>query len=586
LLSVLILLSMAFPSQSVAAAITLTASLDRNTISLGERATLLFRFDGGSPPNTPEVPSIPNLQVTYLGPSSQVRIVNGNVSSIMTHTYILTPQQIGEYTIPAITVDAGSEKLTSQPLTLKVAKAASSVSGNSGQQMAMLKLVLPKKEVFVGEVFTAELQIYLHSSVVNFGGFQIASFPTDGFTAGKISENPQRRVQVDNATYTLLPLTVVLTSIKAGTFTLGPVSARMIIELANPARRNTDFDPFGMFNRNEQREIVLATEAEPIQSLNLPAAGVPRGFNGAVGQYTMTVNAGPTNIAVGDPITVRVEISGRGAMDGLNLPEQPAWHDFKTYPPTAKVESADPLGIQGRKTFEQIVVPQSTDIKSLPSFSFSFFDPVSKIYRTLSHPPVTLLVRPGGSTPNPTIVANRTADNSPPLSQDIVPIKQRLGTVAQISPVLPLQPWFLALQLVPVAGFILAVVWRKRNESLANNPKLRRQRQVALVIRDGLIDLRRLAAENNSDGFFATLFRLLQEQLGERLDLPASAITEAVIDDQLRRRGVPDALLDELRDLFQSCNLARYAPVRSSQELAAFVPRLETALRQLREFKW
>ena len=34
----------------------------------------------------------------------------------------------------------------------------------------------------------------------------------------------------------------------------------------------------------------------------------------------MTVTAGPTNVTVGDPITVRVQIFGRGALDSLNLP--------------------------------------------------------------------------------------------------------------------------------------------------------------------------------------------------------------------------------------------------------------------------
>jgi len=42
------------------------------------------------------------------------------------------------------------------------------------------------------------------------------------------------------------------------------------------------------------------------------------------------------------------------------------------------------------------------------------------------------------------------------------------------------------------------------------------------------------------EAFFATLFRLLQEQLGERLELPASSITEAVIEEHLRPRGVPE----------------------------------------------
>jgi len=93
--------------------------------------------------------------------------------------------------------------------------------------------------------------------------------------------------------------------------------------------------------------------------------------------------------------------------------------------------------------------------------------------------------------------------------------------------------------------------------------------------------MRRLAAANQSDPFFATLFRLLQEQLGERLDLPASAITEAVIDEHLRPRGVPESVLGRVHELFQTCNLARYAPVKSSQELAALIPKFEASLREL-----
>jgi len=74
-------------------------------------------------------------------------------------------------------------------------------------------------------------------------------------------------------------------------------------------------------------------------------------------------------------------------------------------------------------------------------------------------------------------------------------------------------------------------------------------------------------AENNSDEFFATLFRLLQEQLGERLDCPSSSITEAVIDERLVPLGTPEPSWAGLRELFQLCNQARYAPMRTSGEL-------------------
>jgi hypothetical protein len=106
---------------------------------------------------------------------------------------------------------------------------------------------------------------------------------------------------------------------------------------------------------------------------------------------------------------------------------------------------------------------------------------------------------------------------------------------------------------------------------------------VARLVRDGLNGLRTSAAQNNSDEFFALLFRLLQEQLGERLDLPASAITEAVIEEHLRPRGASEATLTAVQELFQTCNLARYAPLQTSQELTALIPKIQSVLDQLRE---
>src|SRR5207302_5248009 len=143
------------------------------------------------------------------------------------------------------------------------------------------------------------------------------------------------------------------------------------------------------------------------------------------------------------------------------------------------------------------------------------------------------------------------------------------------------QTWFVALQGVPLLAWLTVLVWRRREENLAKNPRLRRQRQVAQTVREGLAELRRVAGANQSEAFFATVFRLLQEQLGERLDLPASAITEAVVDERLRPRGLAAETLIALQELFQACNQARYAPRCSGQELASLVPKVESWLQQL-----
>jgi hypothetical protein len=360
------------------------------------------------------------------------------------------------------------------------------------------------------------------------------------------------------------------------------VTFGLVIELPASRPRNV----FDIFNHGEQRQLSVATGTETLQSLTLPREGAPPDFNGAIGRFTMNMTAGPTNVSAGDPITVRVQISGRGSLDALSLPDQRAWHDFKTYPPTAKVETTDPLELQGTKTFEQIVTPQNADIKALPPISFSFFDPEVKGYKTLTQPSVPLLVRPGAVAVAPTMVATqKPQENSPPPAQDIVPNKQRLGPLAQIGPALAQQPWFLVLQSLPLLAFVSAVVVRRRAESLAHNPRLRRQREVAHTVEKGLRELKQFANENNSEAFFGTLVRLLQEQLGERLDLPATAITEAVVEERLRPSGVPEGTLSQLQELFQLNNLARYAPIKSSQELVALIPKVEGLLASLRNLK-
>jgi hypothetical protein len=129
------------------------------------------------------------------------------------------------------------------------------------------------------------------------------------------------------------------------------------------------------------------------------------------------------------------------------------------------------------------------------------------------------------------------------------------------------------------------LVWRKRTDNLANNPRLRRLRAVAQLVASGLNDLKKQAAANQPDEFFATLFRLLQEQLGERLDCPASAITENVVEEHAVLRGAPAALRDALREHFQLCNQARYAPVRGTSELNSVATQFEKLLRELQALK-
>jgi len=565
-----------------------TASLDRDTIALGEQATLTLRFDGDAPPKPPQLAEIPGLKSGYVGNQSMNLNINGVASSIVTYTYVVTPAKSGEFTIPVVASDANGNSISATPLKLTVTtvSAPTAAAVNSGNEAAFLKLTFPKPKIYVGESVVAQLDIYLRDDVQNFGNFQLTSSPADGFTPGKIVEfqNQRRRVQVGNRVYTIIPLAVPLTAVRTGALTVGPFTASMVIVLPS---QNDGGDPFirQFFNQGEQKSISLATDVADVESLSLPDQNKPAYFSGAIGNFTMTASVGPTNVTVGDPVTVRVQISGHGMMDAIQMPDQSSLQNFKIFPPTGKTEITDQLGLEGKKSFEEIVTPQNADVDEWPPFSFSFFNPDDGKYHTLTQAAVPLTVKAAGTSPMPTIAAtkNSTPENQSP--QDILPIKENLGTLSQTKIPLVAQPAFLAAQAVPVLAFLAVFIWRKRTDSLANNPRLRRQRAVAALVASGLDDLKRYAAANQPDEFFATLFRLLQEQLGERLDCPASAITENVIDEHPVLRGATKGTIDGLRELFQLCNQARYAPVRGTSELNSVAEKFEKTLRELQEVK-
>ena len=564
-----------------------TATLDRDAITLGEQATLSLTFEGGQSKNVP-TPGVPGLQITQTGTSQNVSFINGAMSSTVTVTFSVTARQAGEFTIPALTADVNGQQLSTAPLKLTVtaASAPSAAAVNSGSEAAFLKFVFPKNKIYVGEPLVGRLELYLRDDVQNFGNFQLNGMPAEGFSSGKTAElqNQRRRVQVGNRAYTVIPIAAPLTAVRTGTLALGPFTGSVVVVLPS---QNQGGDPVfrQFFNQGEQKQITLATDPVNVESRPLPEQNRPANFTGAVGNFTMTATAGPTTVTVGDPITVRVQISGRGALDSITLPAQDSWSNFKTYPPTTKLETSDQFGFQGTKKFEQIISPQNSDVTQLPAFSFSFFNPDDGQYHTLTKPAVPLVVKAAGASPLPALAASKPAAPENQTQQDVLPIKQNLGTLTAGAAPLMVHPAFLATQSLPVLAFLAAFIWRKRTDHLANNPRLRRQRAVAALVASGLDDLKKYAAANQSDEFFATLFRLLQEQLGERLDCPASAITENVIEEHPVLRGAPKTTLDGLRELFQLCNQARYAPVRGTSELNSVTAQFAKTIAGLQEVK-
>lgn len=543
------------------------ATLDRQTIRLGESVVLSLEFEGGQPDGGRiNLPSVQFLEFSGGGTEQRMTFVNGRQSFSIVYRYSATPIQAGDFTIPPISVSMGGVTKSSSPLTLKVLPRSEQVE----DELAFVDLIATSDEVYAGQPFRVEVHLYFQAGQVR----QLPELESDGFTFTDL-EHSQRQIVRNGRVYHLVVFPKLAVPVKAGKLKIGP--ARCPFELHVPTGRR-DF-----FNRMQYTPRNVAPLSKPVEVnvLPLPDAGRPAGFGGAVGRFKMDVQIGPTNLVAGDPVTLEVSIAGSGVLENVSLPSFEEWENFRVYPPNSTVSYQDQANFTGIKTFEQVVVPQKADVPEVPAFQFSYFDPFERRYKTLEQPGVPLSVAPAAAANNaPVIMLAQTnqAANGPKIATQLVHIKPHVGTVVSgngggvwVMPGLTFVAWMVLL------------VRRRREEQLANDPRLRRRLQVDALLEAELKQLLTLAEKGDGTAFFEVLIRILQERLGERLDLPASAITESVIPERLLPAGVDQGLCGDLERLFDACNQARYAPSRDAAELKKLASDAEAVAGRLRE---
>ena len=300
----------------------------------------------------------------------------------------------------------------------------------------------------------------------------------------------------------------------------------------------------------------LPNDAIPIEVLLLPDEGKPADFTGAVGQWNLEVTAKPTDIAVGDPITLTIKISGTGNIDLVPTPKLTGLDEFKTYDPTSKTTKNE-LNTTGERVIQQVLVPRSTEAKQLPALHLSYFDPAAKTYKTASQPAIPLTVKTGTGARSTIVSGGLRLRPDEKLGQDIVYLKGDLGpAVATISPRV-----FWLLNIAPLLALLGALAWKHRADKLRGDIAYARRSRAARNAH------KLLAAAADCDH----LQHALQTYLGDRLNIPSSGITVAVAYEH--------KLPGTVREIFEACDAARFAGAPA--DLAALKQKTEQVIDEL-----
>jgi hypothetical protein len=496
----------------------------------------------------------------------------------------ITPQTAGIFTIPGLTPQ-------SQPLVLRVNPDNGSASGmpygnlsppgrppvNAGGSApggthmaadgaAFVRMNLPKRDVYVGESIPVDIEVGLRDGFVT----SLNGLPTltgNDFTLNNLSRKPERvEKMVDGKQYTVLTWHSMIAPVKPGTFTLTLETPLTIRVRTRPARDSMIDDMLGdpflqnYFGATVPKDITASSVPAELKVLPLPAEGRPANFSGAVGSFKIASDLAANTAAVGDPLTLRLHVTGSGNFDRVDTPMIEHLDDWKTYPPKSSFTPGDAIGYRGEKTFEQPLIAAHPGAQSLPDLTFSYFDPETRRYETARSSPPQVTISPALVESAPPAAATGTApadaNSAPGTAQRSAGLRPDHaaggGTVDSLLP-LAWRPAFMLLPSLLALGF--AGGWlglRLRHRGRPATPAARTQSLSQNGIRL-MVQMEAAAQAGDSATFFAAAREALQHSFAARW--PDSS--EELTPDELEARLGADAAA--VQQIFAMAVEARYA---------------------------
>ncbi len=559
------------------AAITAQATLDPPRVAVGEPSDLAVEVRGTQSATAPKLPAVDGLTFRYVGPATQLSIVNGQTSASVTHHFAVTAQREGTFTIGPITVQADGQSVQTGNVVLQVAARAGAGAAPAGSDPLILDLRASRTTVYLHErlPFTLALRI----DDVRVADMQYPQVPGDGFSVEAFPQPSQRQETRNGAAIQVVEFQGALTPLRAGSVSVGPATVSVTTLSERAAGRH------GFFFGGPVRQVrEVASQPLVLDVLPLPENGKPADFSGAVGRFTLDSKAAPLQLAAGDPVTLTYSLRGEGDLSSAAPPALVGSDALRVYP----VQSvATPAGSPaGTRIFEQVVIPQRPGTVRLPAPRFSFFDPEARAYRVAAAQPITLTVRaaPAGAT-TPQIVGapgSRATRPAEPVGRDIVFIKDTPGALAPPGAHRWRSPAFWALQMLPVLVWLGAMLIDRRRRRLGTDVRYARFTQAGRAVRAALGEARAALATGNAAVFYDRVARALGDYLAAKLDLPPGGVTPDEMSARLQGARLPDGVADELRAFLASCEEVRFAPSAAGDgDMRRTLARAESLVRAL-----
>lgn len=571
------------------------ASIDRGEIAIGESTQLGLTFYGTQSMPAPDIDRIDGLEIRYLGPSTMMTVLNGQVSSSITHMYSVQPLRTGRFQLGPFRFQQKNMNYISNMVFLEVGeeKAARPQKQQAptvekldlGDRM-YLTLESDRLTGYVNELIPVTVRLFVNR--MNVSDIQLPTFEQEDFSKVAFKEPAQYRRSVGGVLYDILEFKTSIFGTKPGDYTLGPAKIKCTVMLRKklPRGRSTADDFFGddfgrdsffddFYTRYERHPVEIKSQELKLVILPLPAQGAPKDFSGSIGDYQFIMNASPTKVKVGDPITLNIAINGRGNFNTVIIPKIENADGFRVYDPQIKTG-------ENTKEFKQVLIPETDKVKAIPALTFTYFNPYKKEYKSITQGPIAITVEKGkdeaptqvvGPAPSSSLISSKKDD----LSRDIISIKETPGPWIRKGRRLYLSPAAGSCFGVPLVLLIALAIIQGRRDRLKCDSVYAGRIAAFRVQKRAFRHLHKQLKSGDRKVLYEQLFKTMQDYLGNRLTIPTAGITYDVIDAALSQKEVDPDIMRKLKNLFNECDRAKFAQT-SSGEMKA-----EDDLKELKE---
>ena len=555
------------------------ASADKTTVGVGATFQVYFEFDA------PDMNAVSNFRAptfkgfTILGgpnQSTSMQIINGQMSSSITYSYVLSPQKIGTFTIPPASVSYKGKRYSTKPLTIKIVKGSpkappkqpvANKNGINEQEIAknvFIRAVPNKTTVYQGEQLTVVYKLYTRLNISSPSLTKLPSYhgfwaedldmpQTINFHIGMYNGERFRVADIKKA---------ALFATKSGRLKVTPFELQIPVLIRRKRRSQGLFDDFfndPFFSRTQTYNYNAKSNGLTINVLPLPDKNVPPSFKGAVGHFNLSSKLDKNSVKVNEPISLKIKISGEGNISLIDIPDIKLPPGFEKYEPktTTKVNKKDI--VSGYKSIEYLIVPRIPGKKVIQPIEFSYFDPLKKKYFTLRTPKYEINII-GGTTLAENMPAGFSKEDIKLLSRGIRFIKVSDFKFVKKSDVRGIPGWFYSSLIVPTLLLLLVIGVKKRQDKISGNIELSRSLKAEKLSRKRLKAAKKALDSKQNELFYEEIAKALYGYLGDKLHINTSDFTLEKVEKILTDAGIEQELIKKINEISDKCEFARFSP--------------------------